>query len=381
MWPGDGTVLATCGGGAEEVLAAEIRNALKLEPTINRGAVSFAGRAPEVVAANLQLRSASRILLRVAEGRISSYEDLYRLVRRLPWHRWIPPSLTIAVTATCRDRSLTDYRSVALKTKDAIVDAQRVSGKRSSVDRRQPDVPLHVFVQDGTATLSLDSSGAPLHERGYRRSAGEAPMRETVAATILLQTGWTGTGLLLDPFCGAGTIAIEAAMIAQGIPPGSLGRSFAYERWPWFPQPSRATPAAPGELQVRRPARIVARDNDPIALVSARANAERAGVLDNISLEQEDFFEAAGPDGKGMIVTNPPYGERLELEEAGEFYRRLGARLREAYSGWTAWILSGNRPAAKQLGLKPRSRTPVWHGGLDARLYQVELYEQERNGQ
>ncbi len=376
MWPGDGVLLATCGGGAEEFLAAEIERLFEVSPSVGKGIVEFQGRAAETIRANRELRTASRVLVRVGKGHVSTYDQLYRLVARLPWDRWIPPHLTLAVNATCRDRNLSDYRAVALKTKDAIVDAQRRSGPRSNVDRKSPDVPVAVHVENGTATVSLDSSGRPLHERGYRREAGTAPMRETVAAALVLASGWDGTGVFLDPFCGSGTIAIEAALLARNRKPWELGRRYAFENWEWLDTKKIGSQSLRDQSQPRAEgsARIIARDIDREMVRIARANASRAGVEEEISFETADFFEANAPEQTGVLIGNPPYGERLEITEAEHFYRSLGSRLKSSYVGWRAFLLSANREAAKRIGLRPTSRKQIWHGGLDARLYELDIY-------
>jgi len=378
QWPGDGTLIATCGGGAEAALEAEIR-ALGMEPVSRgNGTVRFGGGQREMVAANLRLRTASRVLVPVASGRVSSYDSLYGLARRTPWHRLVSPRKSIAVSAVVRDRTIGDSRLAALKVKDAVVDTQRRLGSRSSVDRRSPDYPVVLHVADGTATISLDTSGAPLHERGYRTEAVEAPLRETVAAAMLVIAGWDATRPLLDPFCGSGTVAIEAAMLAAGRFPGDLKRRYAFERWEWID--ARTTDRERASLaSARREPRvaITARDVDRDAIGIATRNAERAGVGPWIAFEQIDVRSGAAPATPGTIVTNPPYGERLQLDRAQEFYRDLGDRLKREYAGWDAWILSANRDAMKALGLRASSRTQLWNGGLDARLYEIRVYGRE----
>lgn len=381
-WPGTGELVATCGGGAEEALRSEMA-AIGLMPIgTDHGSVVFRGAAPELIRANLRLRTASRVLMPLARGRVSGFESIYRLARRLPWLRLAPPALTISVSAVVRDRRIDDSRLAALKVKDAIVDAQRRGGARSSVDRRNPDLPVTLFVRDGEATLSLDSSGAPLHERGYRTEAGEAPLRETVAAAMIRYAAWPdGAGtLLLDPFCGSGTIAIEAALAAAGVAPGTLRERYAFDRWPWISREiverERAA-LGPGDEQRRGDTslpRIIARDVNAAAVAIARRNAERAGVADLIEFETGDFLDAPPPEEPGMIVSNPPYGERLALEDARGFYRSIGDRLKHCYPGWSAWLLSANRDALKGLGLRTSGRVQLWNGGLDATLARVDLY-------
>ncbi len=379
QWPGQGTLIATCGGGAELALEQELNELGMSVRGRSNGVVRFRGAEREMIDANLLLRCASRILVPVATGRIDGYDALYRLGRRVAWDRLIPTSLSISVAAVTRDRVVGDSRLAALKVKDAIVDAQRRSGRRSSVDRRHPDAPVTVFVADGEAAISLDSSGDPLHERGYRIEAGEAPLRETVAAAMLRYAGWDASAPLVDPFCGAGTIPIEAAMLAAGIPPGSVRRRYAFEAWPWIVRNAaddrrsalagtRRTPTVP----------IVARDRDPAMVAIARRNARRAGVERLITFEVADALVASPPAAAGLVVTNPPYGERTEVADAHALYSALGDRLKQSYGGWEAWILSANRDALKRLGLRIASRTQLWNGGLDARLCRVSIFDRGR---
>ena len=370
-WPGDGTLIATCGGGAEEALEQELIGLGMHTRARGNGTVRFDGRATELARANRELRTASRVLLPLARGATRSYDEIYRLARRVPWAQLVPAEKTIAVTAVVRDRALPDHRLAALKVKDAIVDVQRARGPRSSVDRRHPDIPVTLYVADGSATISLDSSGAPLHERGYRTEAGEAPLRETVAATMLRYAGWTPQTPLLDPFCGSGTIAIEAAMVAAGVCPGDIRRRFAFERWPWMGPKTRERSV---DRSRESAALIVGRDTNEEVLGIAARNAERAGVSHLIRFEQADALVTTPPRESGTVVTNPPYGERLALEEARGFYRAFGEQLKRAYTGWSCYLLSANREAMKGVGLRASSRRQLWNGGLDARLYAFEIY-------
>ena len=382
-WPGDGSLVATCGGGAEEALEQEITDLGMQALARENGIVRFSGRAPELVRANQELRTASRVLVPLAQGAVRGYDDLYRLARSVPWATLVPPEKTIAVTAVVRDRRLPDHRLAALRIKDAIVDAQRAKGRRSSVDRRHPDVPVVLFAADGKAEISLDSSGAPLHERGYRREAGEAPLRETVAAAMLRYSGWNPGTPLLDPFCGSGTIVIEAAMMAAGRAPGDIREGYAYAAWPWFQLGTQQRRTSSGSRGVRTAgeatagatgALIVGRDTDESVLRIAARNAERAGVDQLIRFEHADARTEAPPEDSGIIATNPPYGERLALDEARSFYRELGQHLKTSYTGWSCYLLSANREAMKGVGLRASSRRQLWNGGLDARLYAFAIY-------
>ena len=390
--PGYGEVLATCSGGVESALASELATLGIRVLNAGNGVVRFAGGAAEIVRANLELRTASRVLLPVLRGRVRTSDELYRLVRTLPWRSLIPPDRTFAVTAVSRDRALPDIRFLALTVKDAIADSQRAhGGKRSAIDRRNPDVPVSVFVAEGEAEVSLDTSGAPLHERGYRIEAGEAPLRETLAAAMLLLAGYRGTAPLADPFCGSGTIAIEAALIASGAAPGRKRSRYAFRRWEFIPErvyreatarlktsTDRRDRGSEGDGQPRAaPApTILSSDIDPDVIRVAERNAERAGVRSLIRFDVADAFDELPPPDSpaGLVVTNPPYGERMALDEAGEFYGRIGSMLKHRYAGWEAWVLAGNPTASRQIGLRTKARITLYNGGIESRLLRIPVY-------
>ena len=381
-------LIATCAGGLETVLSQEITARGWRVVGSEAGAVRFTGTGSVVAEANIVLRTASRILVPLTKGSVASFDDLYRLASGADWTRLAPPSRSIGVTAVSSDKELGDTRFAALKVKDAIVDHQRrKTGNRSEVDRRTPDIGIVVFINRGTAEISLDSTGSPLHMRGYRTEAGEAPLRETVAAGIVLLSGWDSRTPLLDPFCGSGTIVIEAAMIAAGIHPGSGRDDFGFLRWPGADRSGfertreKLRAAGPRELAGKlasnsggSPPLIFGADRDSAAIEMAGRNAERAGVRDLINFENREFFsDAVTPKGT-MLLCNPPYGERIDLDDAAGFYRQVGDHLKQNYAGSTAWILSANRAAMKQLGLRTSAKLPLFNGGLDSRLYRIALF-------
>ncbi|MEE8440187.1 MAG: THUMP domain-containing protein, partial [Spirochaetia bacterium] len=378
-----GTLIATCAGGLETVLEQEISDRGWQVTGSVSGAVRFAGSELLLAEANIVLRTASRILVPVTTGRARNYDELYRLASRTDWHRLAPPTFSIGVTVVSSDRELSDTRFAALRVKDAIVDVQRRrTGKRSRVERRTPEIGVVAHIAGGSAEISLDSTGRPLHIRGYRTEAGTAPLRETVAAGMVLLSGWDRKSPLLDPFCGSGTILIEAALIAAEIHPGIRRDDFTFLRWPG------ADRAAFDRLRSKlRPSRrqdhggeipqvplIHGADRDATVVEVAQRNAERAGVQDLITIDRRDFFTDPQGDTGGMILTNPPYGERIELEDAAGFCSRLGDHLKQNYTGSTAWILSANLGAMKHIGLRTSAKIPLFNGGLESRLYRIALF-------
>ncbi len=333
------------------------------------GAVHIRGGAEEMIRANLELRTAGRVLVPVAWGRAANADQLYRLARSYRWGDLIRPTATIAVNVTAFPGSPGDARFCALRIKDGVVDVQRTAcGRRSSVDRRRPDYRIVAHFDDDRVILSLDGSGRPLHERGYRREAGEAPLRENLAAGLLMLAGWDGRRALLDPFCGSGTIAIEAAMIALDRAPGSVGRSYAFEKWPWIDREevsairelvTSETTAGAGAVPV------VAADIDAEITALARRNAERAGVADAITFVTQDFFTTTPADvPPGSIVTNPPFGERLDIGDPAGLYRRIAGSAGDEYSDWDVNVLVPE--SIRRDDARPGAR--VYNGGIACML-------------
>lgn len=381
MTPTDGQLIATCPGGLERVLAAEIAGRGWRVLASGSGMVRFGASGPAVAEANITLRTASRILVPICSGPVASYDQLYRLAASADWSALAPPERSIGVTTISTDRRLADRRFATLRVKDAVVDVQKQqTGRRSTVRRQAPDVGIVAHIADGVAELSLDSTGLPLHVRGYRAEAGAAPLRETVAAGMVLLSGWDGTVPLMDPFCGSGTILIEAACIATGTLPGIHRSDFSFLRWPGadravFEQ-SRASLLTEAErtTAARSGSPIRGADRDPAIVRTARSNVIKAGVGNLVSVDRSDFFDARPSAPPGILLTNPPYGERLGLDDAADFYRTVGNTLKARYHGWTAWILSANMAAMKHIGLRTSAKLPLWNGGLESRLYKIEIY-------
>ncbi|MEX2442410.1 MAG: class I SAM-dependent RNA methyltransferase [Alkalispirochaeta sp.] len=372
-------IVATCPGGAESVLSSELTAAGFEDVRIETGAVRAALTGSAGIAtANRALRTAARVLVPVARFPTSDFDGVYRNVAEIPWERLLPTDRTFAITATTRSEALKDHRFLAMRTKDAIVDRQREhnNGVRSSVDRDQPDLPVVIFANDREVEISVDSSGAPLHERGYRTERGDAPLRETVAAMMLLTAGWPDHAVLVDPFCGSGTIAIEAALISRGLLPGDLGRRYAYQRWTWMGDFDRCDSAEQeSSPSVTGNQRIIAADSDPNMIEIARRNARRAGVEQYIEFFTSDVTETIRHVAAeaGVIVTNPPYGRRLQPEDTARLYRGFGGALRKDLPGWQVWMLLGEPAPVKTLGLTPDRKISVFNGGLSAQLCHYRL--------
>lgn len=375
-WP----LVATCSRGLEEVLAAELvaLGARDVQP--GRGMVELRGDLRTLYDANLRLRTAMRVLAPLARGPAADREALYRLTARVPWERLVTRGQTILVDVAGRARAFSDASFAARVVKDAVVDRLRDrTGGRPAVDRRDPDLRLHLHLADGDSALSLDSTGEPLSHRGYRPRGGPAPLAESLAAGILLLTGYDGSQPLLEPMCGTGTLAIEAALIATRTAPG-LGRHFACERWRLHDaRLLESARAAARAEQVDAPQPVLAADHEPRALKATATNLRAAGMSRWVELTEQDVRDLAAPFTGGLIVANPPYGKRLgEEEELVELYRSLGDRLKRHCAGNTAWLMMGSKRLSKEIGLKTSQRIPLFNGPIECRLMRYDLFEGPR---
>jgi putative N6-adenine-specific DNA methylase len=328
---------------------------------------------------HLQARLPFRLLRELAHFPCRSKDELYDGVQRaVDWSRWLPPGTTFRVDATGTAPGLNHSHYSALQVKNALVDLQRQQwGARSSVDLDNPDLALHLHLGGGEASLSLDGSGGSLHRRGYRAAMGLAPLKENLAAGLVALTGWDGTVPLADPLCGSGTLLIEAARLTLGLAPG-LGRRFALERWPDFDperwQLEREAAAALARSTGGTVVPIVGMEQDPAVLEQARSNAEAAGVAQALDLRLGDCRDFQPPPGPGILVCNPPYGERIGERDALEpLYADLGRMVKERCSGWSLWLLSGNPELTGALKMKASRRIPISNGGIDCRWLHYEI--------
>lgn len=380
--------LAVVPPGLEEPAAAELEalGCLDVEP--RRRAVGFRTDLAGYCRLHLQARLPFRLLRELARFPCRSRQELHAGVQAaiqiLPdWQQWLAPEATLRVDASGSAPGLPHSHYSALEVKNALVDLQRRHfGSRSSVDLQDPDRCFHLHLGGGEAVLSLDGSGSSLHRRGYRAALGLAPLKENLAAGLIALSGWDGSVPLADPLCGSGTLLIEAARQALGRAPG-LGRHFALERWPdvdpalWQREVEAARHLARDRLADGRPlAPLVGMEEKPAVLAQARHNAAAAGVAPWIELQQGDCRHFQPPPGPGVLVCNPPYGERLgsgEPEALEALYADLGAMVKERCSGWTLWLLSGNPELTGALRMKASRRIPVSNGGIDCRWLRYEI--------
>lgn len=368
---------APCPRGLEAVLAAELTRIGAADVATVDGGASCTGSLEFACRANLESRIASRILWRVGGAPYSDEHALYELVKAIDWKRLFLPSRTLRVDIAATKSPLQSLEFATLRVKDAVCDRLRDdTGERPSIDKRAPDVRVHVHLTDRDATVYLDTSGEALFKRGYRRDADEAPMRENLAAGVLALTGWTPDQPFLDPMCGSGTIAIEAAMIAADRAPG-LMRTFGFQKLQWFDGPSwqRMKQTARDRIRVA-PATptLFASDIAAGAIAKSHVNLRAAQVDAWVETTTADLLTRAAPAASGFLVANPPYGVRLaDQAQMAAFYPLLGDALKQRFTGWTAHFLTGDLRLPKLIHLKVARKVPLFNGALECRLFVFPL--------
>lgn len=344
--------------------------------------VSFEGDMGFLYKANLSLRTALRILVPIHHFQVRNERDLYNQVNRFPWELYLGPEQTLAIDSVSVSPIFKHSLYLSQKVKDAIVDRFRTtSGKRPSVDTKQPDIRVHVHMGERNCTLSFDSSGSSLHLRGYRSATNIAPINEVLAAGLLLHSGWDGRNHFLDPMCGSGTLLIEAAMIACQIPANMHRKTFGFQSWKQYDPDLFQTIYTAGMNRVQDFAySIRGYDKAPSAVQKAVQNIENAGLSEYIQVEQLDFFKSSkSVKGPLHMVFNPPYGERLHIQMP-EFYKAIGDTLKQGYPGTEAWFITSDLSAMKHVGLRPSRKIKVYNGQLEARLLKYEIYEGSKKG-
>lgn len=364
---------APCPRGLETVLADELRELGARNPATTAGGVHFEGSWAICYRANLESRLASRILWRVGAAPYRVEQDIYNAAHQLPWQSWFTPRRTIKIKVSAQHCPLKSLDFVTLRIKDAVCDRMRLSaGRRPNIDTKTPDMLIAAFLDHDHCTFYLDTSGDPLFKRGWRKSAAEAPLRENLAAGILRLAGWPKEMTLFDPMCGAGTFAIEAALMARRIAPG-IKRRFAFEKFQHFNE--RAWRSLRDSSRAQQlstcPVSILATDCDKQVLDAAAANLEAAGVASSVHLAQGDLLDQPAPAEVGVLLTNPPYGLRVGAEpELTTLYPRIGDWLKQRFIGWTAYFFTADMRFPTLLRLSPSRRVPLFNGAIECRLYE-----------
>jgi putative N6-adenine-specific DNA methylase len=362
--------------GMEEILKKELDMLGAVNTQILKRAVSFEGDKALLYRTNYCCRTALRILKPILVFPITKQEDLYNNINMIPWEEYLGNENSLAVDAVNATSVFTNSQYVALKTKDAVVDRFREkTGSRPSVDLDNPDLRINIHLYKETCTVSLDSSGSSLHKRGYRHVTGPAPLNEVLAAGLIQLSGWDKKIPLYDPMCGSGTILIEANMLARNIPSGYFRPSFGFEKWTDFdPELWNRIREEENEKIVASDTGIYGSDISPRAIATATENVGFTKFRDQIHLEVAAFENTRPKGPAGMIISNPPYDERLQVDDIISFYKSIGDVLKKKYTGFEAWIISSDLKALKFIGLHPSKKITVFNGPLECRFVRFSLY-------
>ncbi len=369
---------ATVARGLEPLAAQELKSLGAQAVTPGFCGVAFEGERSLLYRVNLWARLPFRILVKLDEFSCRDSGDLYAGIQRIDWEPYLTPEQTLAVDATGKNAQLNHSHFTALQVKNAIVDQQQERwGRRSTVDTFEPDVRINIHIRHDRCTVSLDSSGESLHRRGYRPAMGAAPLKESLAAALIQLTDWTPDQAFFDPLCGSGTLPLEASLVALRIAPGLFRDRFGFETWPDFDAPLLDQLIAEAEAQQREvtPAWIGGSDSSEEVVEQARSNARNCAVDRQVQFQCQDLSAIEAPAQSGVLLCNPPYGDRIgNREELGDLYKLLGDVLKQRFKGWTAYILSGNKELASAIRLKSAQRLPVDNGGIACQLMKYELY-------
>ena len=362
--------------GLEEILSKELLSLGGREiQKINR-AVAVVGDLGFVYKINIALRTGLRVLLPLNEIQMETVDDYYDAVYEVPWEELFDEGKTFAVHVVGTNEELNHSSFAGLKAKDAIVDRFRDKlGIRPSVDKYEPEVPIHIHISRDTVRIYLDTSGESLHRRGYRLEAAKAPLNEVLAAGIILHSSWNGGMPVLDPMCGSGTFLVEAALIAHNMPANIYRESFAFFNWKGFEE-DLFVKIREGLLSRAKDyeGKFFGRDIDVYSLDAAAANIERSMFEDAVRLKRADFFEADPPAEKGLLLINPPYNVRIQAD-THQMYRQIGDTLKEKYAGWQVFWITSDMEAIKSIGLRPSRKWNLFNGELECKLLRFDMYE------
>jgi len=363
--------------GLEGVLAKELESLGAKNIQALKRAVSFKGSKELLYKANLHLRTALRIIRPVYTFSAQNEDELYRKVTDFDWSAYLKLDQTFAIDSVVFSDSFRHSKYVVLKTKDAIVDQfRRKMGKRPSIDTDTPDVRFNVHVSHNDFTISLDSSGDSLHKRGYRNIGHKAPLNEVLAAGMLILTGWIKDVPLIDPMCGSGTILMEAAMIARNMPPGINRKRYGFMQWSDYDPTLWDRIYNEAKSQIVRPrVSIMGSDISSEAIDISKVASINLNLNADIILRKSSFKDLHPISKTGMLIMNPPYGERMEQDDIFAFYKSIGDHLKKNFTGFDAWILSSNKEALKHIGLRPSKKHTLFNGPLECKFQKFSLYQ------
>lgn len=367
--------------GLEEVLAQELVDLGANNVQIGRRMVSFTGDNAMMYKANFCLRTAVRILKPILHFKASDADEVYNVIKSIEWSEYLDCNSTFSVDSVVYSDVFRHSKFVAYRVKDAIADYfNERNGRRPSVRLNNPDLMFHIHIAQEECTLAFDSSGESLHRRGYRVETGAAPINEVLAAGMILLSGWRGDCDFIDPMCGSGTLPIEAALIARNIAPGIFRQSFAFEKWKDFDSELFRSIYDDDSQEREFKHKIYGYDVDGRMVACARRNVKSAMMGDIVSIECRDIKEFKEPTERALMIVNPPYGERLISENLLQTYKDLGERLKHAFQGNEAWIISSSYDCFDQIGLKASARIPLYNGDLNCEFRKYELFQGKYKG-
>jgi putative N6-adenine-specific DNA methylase len=361
--------------GLEEILAKELIELGANDIQIGRRMVSFTGDKELLYKANFHCRTALRVLKPIAEFRAKNADEIYEKVKAIDWSRYIPEKKTFAIDAVVHSETFTHSKFVAYRAKDAVVDwFTEQELPRPSVRINNPDIQIHLHISHTDCTIALDSSGESLHKRGYRVEETEAPLNEVLAAGMIMKTGWKGESNFVDPMCGSGTLLIEAVLIALNLAPGVFREKYAFEKWDDFDTDLFDKISSDDSREKPFAFKAYGSDISQKAIHASSKNVKNAGLTKYIELQVLPFEAMKQAPEKGILITNPPYGERLNPRDLMQMYSMIGERLKHVFIGYNAWIISSNLDGFKQIGLKPTSRCKLINGALDCEYRQYQIF-------
>lgn len=370
------TLVAKTFHGLESVLEQELKDLGMQQIRPLKRAVEFEGNLEDLYRANLHLRTALRVLINISRFNARNEDQLYRQVQKIDWQQYLSVNGTFAVDSSVRSEYFNHSKYAALRVKDAIVDQFRKKvGKRPSIDLDRPTVRVHLQISGTSCILSIDSSGDALFKRGYREDGRLAPLNEVLAAGMIMAAGWDGKTTFYDPMCGSGTLLTEAALIGSSTPSGWKRKHFGFMQWNNYDRDLWNNIREVAAEQIHPiEAKMFGGDLTGRALGGTRSNLMSAGFIGAVKLNAGAFQRQSPPAGEGLIVTNPPYGERLKPEDINGLYSEIGDTLKQKYAGWSAWVISSNIAALKQVGLRPSRKMTLFNGQLECRFHRYDLY-------
>jgi putative N6-adenine-specific DNA methylase len=382
MWDETKPIVIPCARAITPYLQGEVAALGFPVVSVSESLVETAGTLTDTFLLNLSLRTGQRVLFFLREFTARDSDELYRALARLPWEEMVPKGGYVSVTSSVDNPTILDSRFANLRFKDAVVDRiRRKTGTRPDSGPLRAHTVLHLYWKEDLCRVYLDTSGEPLSRRGYRKIPLRAPMQETLAAAVVIAAGWDGKGAFVNPMCGSGTLAVEAALLALGRAPGLLRNNYGFMHLAGFDRGlyQAIRKRVRGASGKSLPGRIIASDRDPAAVEAARRNAATAGLTDMIEFHVCDFAETPVPEGDGVVVINPEYGERMgEVRKLAPVYARIGDFLKNRCQGYRGYVFTGNLSLAKKVGLRARRRIPFFNSRIECRLLEYELYPGSR---